>query len=153
MTRVTFPSEMASSDKAQSLCDHLKAAGLETSASLIRVYNLSGNDRGPTDREAVAVIKPTGTAEVQVAVMCADPALGSEAMFKLGCGAIAPARDGSVGRAIAIRLPLGGAPVVTTAVIAGIILQSKEALAQRLPVLQQGVRQMVLEASRNGSTN
>ena len=80
--------------------------------------------------------------------MCADPALGSEAMFKLGCGAIAPARDGSEGRAIAIRLPLGGAPVVTTAVIAGIILQSKEALAQRLPVLQQGVRQMVLEAAQ-----
>ena len=148
VTRVTFPSEMASSDKAQSLCDHLKAAGLETSASLIRVYNLSGNDRGPTDHEAVAVIKPTGTAEGQVAVMCADPALGSEAMFKLGCGAITPARDGSEGRAIAIRLPLGGAPVVTTAVIAGIILQSKEALAQRLPVLQQGVRQMVLEAAQ-----
>ena len=63
VTRVTFPSEMASSDKAQSLCDHLKAADLETSASLTRVYNLSGNDRGPTDHEAVAVIKPTGTAE------------------------------------------------------------------------------------------
>ena len=38
VTRVIFPSEMASSDKAQSLCDHPKeAAGLETGASLIRV--------------------------------------------------------------------------------------------------------------------
>ena len=106
VTRITFLSEMTSSDKAQSLCDHLRAAGLETSASLIRVYNLSGNDRGPTDHEAVAVIKPTGTAEGQVAVMCADPALGSEAMFKLGCGAITPVRDGNEARAIAIRLPL-----------------------------------------------
>ena len=69
-------------------------------------------------------------------------------MFKLGCGAIAPLRDGKVGRAIAIRLPLGGAPAVTIAVFAGIILQSKEALAQRLPVLQQGLRQMVLEAAQ-----
>ena len=48
----------------------------------------------------------------------------------------------------AIQGPLGGAPVVTTSVIAGIILQSKEALAQRLTVLQQGVRQMVLEAAQ-----
>ena len=69
-------------------------------------------------------------------------------MLELGCGAIAPLRDGTVGRAVASRLPFGGAPAVTFAVIAGIILQSKEALAQRLPVLQQGLRQMVLEASQ-----
>ena len=58
---------MTSNDKAQRLCDSLKAAGLEANAGLIRVYNLSENDRGPTDHEAVAMIKPTGTAEVQVA--------------------------------------------------------------------------------------
>ena len=54
----------------------LKAAGLEANAGLIRVYNLPENDRGPTDHEAVAVIKPTGTEEAQVAVMCADSAHG-----------------------------------------------------------------------------
>ena len=139
---------MTSNDKAQRLCDSLKAAGLEANAGLIRVYNLPDNDRGPTDHEAVAVIKPTGTEEAQVAVMCADSAYGSEAMFKLGCGVITPMRDGNEPRAIAIRLPLGGAPVVTTAVIAGIILQSKEALTQRMTVLEQGVRQMVLEAAQ-----
>ena len=69
-------------------------------------------------------------------------------MFKLGCGVITPMRDSNEPRAVAIRLPLGGAPVVTTAVIAGIILQSKEALTQRMTVLEQGVRQMVLEAAQ-----
>ena len=123
--------------------------GLETNESLIRLYNLPGNDRGPTDHQAVAVVKPTGTAEEQVTYLCADPALGSKAMFKLGCGAIAPLRDGTVGRAIAARLHFfGGAPAVTVAVFAGIILQSKEALAQRLPVLREGLRQMVLEAAQ-----
>ena len=63
VTRLTFPSEMASSDKAQRLCDSLKAVGLESDPGLIRVYNLPDNDRGPTDHEAVAVIKPTGAEE------------------------------------------------------------------------------------------
>ena len=80
--------------------------------------------------------------------MCADSAYGSEAMFKLGCGAIAPTRDGNEPRAIAIRLPLGGAPILTTAVFAGAVFQSKKALAQRVPVLEQGLRQMVLEAAQ-----
>jgi len=133
--------------KAHTACDHLKAAGIETDATVIRIFNLPNNDRGKTDHQAVAVVKPTGTAEEQMTYLCADPALGSEVLFKLGCGAIAPLRDGTVGRAVASRLPFGGAPAVTVAVIAGIILQSKGALAQRLPVLQQGLRQMVLEAA------
>ena len=148
ITRITFPSEMPSSDKAQSLYDHLTAAGLDACLTLIRVFNLSDTDRGPTDHEAVAVIKPTVKSASQIAVMCADPTLGPEAMFELGCGVIDPPRDGKVPRAVATRLPLGGAPVVTTKVIAGIVLQSKEALTQRLPVMQQGIRQMVLEATQ-----
>ena len=53
-----------------------------------------------------------------------------------------------MGRAIASRLPFHGAPAVTVAVFAGVVLQSKEALAQRLPILQDGLRQMVLEAAQ-----
>ena len=127
---------------------NLKAVGLEANAGLILIYNLSENDRGPTDHEAVAVVKLTGAEEAQVAFTCADSAYGSEAMFKLGCGAIAPTRDGNEPRAIAIRLPLGGAPILTTAVFAGAVFQSKKALAQRVPVLEQGLRQMVLEAAQ-----
>ena len=103
VTRLSFPSEMSSSDKAQRWCDSLKAVGLVSDPSLILIYNLSENDRGPTDHEAVAVVKLTGAEEAQVAFTCADSAYGSEAMFKLGCGAIAPTRDGNEPRAIAIR--------------------------------------------------
>ena len=75
-------------------------------AYLIRVYNLPDNDRGRTDHQAVAIVKPTGTAEEQMmAYLCADPALGTMTIFKLECGAIAPLRDGTMGRAIAPRLP------------------------------------------------
>ena len=35
VTRLTFPSEMTPSDKAQRLCGSLKAVGLETDPSLI----------------------------------------------------------------------------------------------------------------------
>jgi hypothetical protein len=67
---------MSQHDKAQTICGHLKAAGLETNESVILVYNLPDNDRGQTDHQAVAIVKPTGTAEEQVTYLCADPALG-----------------------------------------------------------------------------
>ena len=146
VNRVTLPAEMSQHDKALTICTHLKAAGLEANVSVILVCNLSDNDRGRTDHQAVAIVKPTGTAEEQMKYLCADPALGTETIFKLECGAIAPLRDGTMGRAIAPRLPFNGAPAVTVAVFAGIVLQSKEALAQRLPILQDGLQQMVLEA-------
>ena len=111
VTRISLPSEMSPSDKAQRLCDSLTAVGLESDPSLILTYNQSETDRGPTDHEAVAVVKLTGAEESQVAFTCADTAYGSEAMFKLGCGAIAPTREGNEPRAIAVRLPLGGAPI------------------------------------------
>ena len=148
VTRLTFPAEMAPSEKAQQLCDCLKAVGLESDPGLIRVFNLSDTDRGQTEHEAVAVVKPTGAEEAQIAFMCADSAYGAETMFKIGCGVIAPMRDSTEPRAIAIRLPLDGAPIVTAAVVAGIILQSKDALAQRKAVLEHGVRQMVIEAAQ-----
>ena len=148
VTRLTFPAEMAPSEKAQQLCDCLKAVGLESDPGLIRVSNLSDTDRGQTEHEAVAVVKPTGAEEAQIAFMCADSAYGAETMFKIGCGVIAPMRDSTEPRAIAIRLPLYGAPIVTAAVVAGIILQSKDALAQRKAVLEHGVRQMVIEAAQ-----
>ena len=148
VTRISLLSEMSPGDKAQRLCDSLTAAGLETDPSLILTYNQSETDRGPTDHEAVAVVKLTGTEEAQIAYTCADTAYGTETMFKLGCGVIAPTREGNEPRAIAVRLPLGGAPVLTTAVFAGAVFLSKKALAQRVPVLEQGLRQMVLEAAQ-----
>ena len=54
---------MSKHDKALTICGHLKAAGLETNESVIRVYNLSESDRGRTDHEAVVVLKPTGGEE------------------------------------------------------------------------------------------
>ena len=51
-------------------------------------------------------------------------------------------------RAAASLLPFNGAPAETIGVFAGIVLQSKQALTQRPPVLQEGLRQMALEASQ-----
>ena len=72
--------------------------------------------------------------------------MGTETVFRLECGAIPPARTGMTRRAIASHLPFYGAPAETIGVFAGIILQSKPALAQRLPILKEGLRQVVLEA-------
>ena len=77
--------------------------------------------------------------------------MGTETVFKLECGAIPPARTGMPRRAVASRLPFNGAPAETIGVFTGIILQSKPALAQRLPILKDGLRQMVLEAAHPGS--
>ena len=49
-------------------------------------------------------------------------------------------------RAVAPRLPFNGAPAETIGVFTGIILQSKPALAQRMPILKDGLRQIVMEA-------
>ena len=139
---------MSDHDKALTICGHLKAAGLETNESAIRVYNLSKNVVGQTDHQAVVILKPTGEEEEQLTYLCADSTMGTETVFKLECGAIPPLRAGMMSRAVASRLPFHGAPAETIGVFAGIVLQSKQALAlaQRLPILKEGLRQMVMEA-------
>ena len=42
-------------------------------------------------------------------------------------------------RAVASRPPFNGAPAETSGVFTGIILQSKPALTQRLPILKEGL--------------
>ena len=64
----------------------------------------------------------------------------------LAGGAIPPARPGLSRRAVAARLPFNGAPAQTIGVFTGIIQQSKLALAQRMPILEDGLRRMVMEA-------
>ena len=54
-------------------------------------------------------------------------------------------------RAVASRLPFNGAPAETIGVFTGIIVQSKPAPAQRLPILKDGVRQMVMEAAHRAN--
>ena len=49
--------------------------------------------------------------------------------------------------AVASRLPFYGAPAETIGVFTGIILQRKLALAQRIPILKDGLRQTVMEAT------
>ena len=120
----------------------------ETNESAIRVYNLSKSDVGQTDHQAVVVLKPTGEEEEQITYLCADSAMGTETVFKLECGAVPPLREGMMSRAIAPHLPFHGAPAETIGFFAGIVLQSKQALAQRPPILQEGLRQMVLEAAQ-----
>ena len=71
VNRVTLPAEMSQHDKALTICTYLKAAGLEANGSVVLVYNLSDNDRGRTDHRAVAIVKPTGTAEEQMKYLCA----------------------------------------------------------------------------------
>ena len=140
--------KMSNHDKALTICGHLKAVGLETNESVIRVYNLPKSDVGQTDHQAVAVLKPTGGEEEQLTYLCADSEMGSETVFKLECGAIPPLRAGMMSRAIASHLPFNGAPAETIGVFAGIALQSKQALTQRLPILQEGLRQMALDAAQ-----
>ena len=41
ISRVILDTEMSDPDKALTICGHLKAAGLETNESVIRVINLS----------------------------------------------------------------------------------------------------------------
>ena len=65
----------------------------------------------------------------------------------MACGTIPPARQGLPRRAVTTRLPFDGAPAGTIGVFTGVVLQSKAALAQRMPILQAGLRQMVLEAT------
>ena len=61
LSRVILDAEMSSDpDKALTICGHLKAAGLETNESVIRVINLSKSDVGRTDHQAIAILKPTG---------------------------------------------------------------------------------------------
>ena len=90
IARVILLAEMSDHDKALTICGHLKAAGLETNESAIRVYNLPKSDVGQTDHQAVAVLKPTGEEQEQLTYLCADSAMGTETVFKLECGAIPP---------------------------------------------------------------
>ena len=60
--------------------------------------------------------------------------MGTETVFKLECGAIPPLRAGMMNRAVASRLPVNGAPAGTVGGFAGIVLQRKQALTQRLPI-------------------
>ena len=52
ISRVILDAEMSDPDKALTICGHLKAAGLETNESAIRVINLSKSDVGQTDHWA-----------------------------------------------------------------------------------------------------
>ena len=134
--------------KALVLCSQLKGVELETNESAIRVLNCSKSDTGQTDHQTIVIVKPTGPEEEeQLTCPCADPSLGTEATFLLECGAIPPARPGLSRRAVASRLPFNGAPAEMTGVFIGIILQSKLSLAQRMPILKAGLRQMVMEAT------
>ena len=47
-------------------CGHLKAAGLETNESAIRVINLSKSDVWRTDHQAIVILKPAGEEEEQL---------------------------------------------------------------------------------------
>ena len=59
--RATLPSEMDDLTKAHTVRGHLKAAGLETDEILIRVCNMSANDRGQTDHQAACGQAPLST--------------------------------------------------------------------------------------------
>ena len=151
MSRIILDAEMSGPDKAPTICGHLKAAGLETNESVIRVINLSKSDIGRTDHQAIVILKPTGEEEEQLTYLCADHSMGTATILMLACGAIPPARSGMSRRAVASRLPFNGAPVETIRFFTGIILQSKPVLAQRLPILKDGLRQMVMEAIRRAN--
>jgi len=114
---------MGDPDKALTVCGHLKAAGLETNESVIRVINLSKGDVGRTDHQATVILKPTGKEEEQLTCLCADPIMGTETVFRLECGAIPPARTGRMRRAVASRPPFNGAPAEMVGVFTSIILQ------------------------------
>ena len=117
ISRVILDAEISDPDKA-----HLKAAGLETSETVIRVINLSKSDLGRTDHQAIVILKPTGEEEEQLTYLCADHSMGTETILMLACGAIPPARSGMSRRAFASRLPFNGAPAETIGVFTGIIL-------------------------------
>ena len=68
---------MCGLDKALTICGHLKAAGLETNESVIRVINLSKSDFGRIDHQAIVILKPIGKEEEQLAYLCADPIMGT----------------------------------------------------------------------------
>ena len=93
VTRVTLTATGNGSAKAHILCGKLQGAGLKTNESAIRVLNCSVSDTGQTDHQAIVIVKPTGPEEEQLTYLCADPALGTEAIFPLACGAIPPARQ------------------------------------------------------------
>ena len=113
------------------------------------MLNCSDDDTGPTEHYTIAILKPTGPEEEQLTYLCADPALGTETIFSRARGAIPTARQGLSRRAVATRLSFDGAPADTIGVFTGGILQSKKAaLAQRMPILQAGLRKMVLKATK-----
>ena len=147
VTRITLEASDSDSAKALLFCSQLQGVGLKTNESAIRVLNCSDSDTGQTDHQAIVIVKPTGPEEEQLTSLCVDPALGTEIIFSLACGAIPPARQGLSRRAVASRLPFDGALADTIGVFMGIILQSKAVLAQRMPILQAGLRQMALEAT------
>ena len=105
LSRVTLTTEDSDHAKTLVICRQLKGAGLETDESVIRATNLSKSDTGQPDHQAAVILKPTGEEEKQLTYLCADPSLGTEAIFMLAGGAIPPARPGLSRRAVAARLP------------------------------------------------
>jgi hypothetical protein len=147
VTRITLTAPDSDSAQALLVCSQLQGVGLKTNESTIRVLNCPDNDTGQTKHQAIVIVKPTGPEEEELTYLCADPALGTENIFSLACGTIHPSRQGLSRRAVATRLPFDGASANTIGVFTGVLLQSKSALAQRMPILQAGLRQMVLEAT------
>ena len=148
VTRITLAASGSDKDKALLFLKQLRGVGLPTNESAIRVLSCSDDDTAQTEHHAIVIVKPTGPEEEELTYLCAGPALGTETIFSLACGTIPPARQGLTRRAVATRPPFGGAPTDTIGVFTGVILQSKAALAKRIPILQAGLCQMVLEATK-----
>ena len=53
ISRVILDEEMSDPDKALAICGHIKAAGLETNESVIRVINLSKRRRATSDEQII----------------------------------------------------------------------------------------------------
>ena len=139
VTRITLTAQGSDNNKALLLCKQPQGIGLKTKESSIRILNCLDRGTRQTEHHAVVMVKPTGPEEEQLTYLCADPALRTETIFSLACGTTPPARQGLPRRAVATRLPFDGAPAHTTGVFMGVILQSKAALAQRMPIFALSV--------------